>query len=186
MTGGGRRSSSTKAGRVGRGGGSGITGMRCSSARAASFSAQTGVSWTGAMRGGGSTALGRCGSWSRLALARTMFDSTTMSVGPPIINRCSMLSRRTNTSRLRPSMGAASITARRGMRPRFVLAPRRLPANRRTSQAATTIRASTATNAKIKVTACMLCPRPARRYPGFRRFPAARKPQTTPETGTNP
>ena len=69
-------------------------------------------------------------------VARTMLGSTTMSVGPPIIRRCSILSRRTSTSRRRPSTAAASITANRGIRPRCVLAPRRLPANWRTSQAA--------------------------------------------------
>ena len=69
-------------------------------------------------------------------MARTILGSTTMSVGPPIIRRCSTLSRRTSTSRRRPSTAAASITASRGIRPRLVLAPSRLPANRRTSQAA--------------------------------------------------
>ena len=52
-------------------------------------------------------------------MARTMFCSTTMSVGPPIIRRCSTLSRRTSTSRRRPSTAAASITASRGIRPRL-------------------------------------------------------------------
>ena len=69
-----------------------------------------------------------------------------------------MLSRRTSTRRRLPSTAAASMTARRGIRPRLVLAPMRLFANRRTSQAARSIRASTATNAKIKVT-CMFSPR---------------------------
>ena len=74
--------------------------------------------------------------------------------------------------------------ARRGMRPRLVLAPRRFPANRRTSQAATTIRANTATNAKMNVTACMLCPRPARSRHASRWRPRrashARRPKAEP------
>ena len=49
-------------------------------------------------------------------MARTILGSTTMSVGPPIISRCSTLSRRTSTSRRRPSTAAASITASRGIR----------------------------------------------------------------------
>ena len=60
--------------------------------------------------------------------ARTMFCSTTMSLGPPIISRCSTLSRRTSTRRRRPSTGAASITARRGWRPRCAAAPTRVAA----------------------------------------------------------
>ena len=49
---------------------------------------------------------------------RSMFDSITTSVGPPISSRCSTSSRRTSTSRRRPSTLAALITARRGWRPR--------------------------------------------------------------------
>ena len=109
------------------------------------------VSGSGAMRGGASPAPGRCGIWSRAGMARTMLVSTTTSLGPPIIRRCSMLSRRTSTRRRRPSIAAASITASLGIRPRVVLAPSRLLANRRTSQAAPPIRARTATNAKKNV-----------------------------------
>ena len=56
---------------------------------------------------------------------------------------------------LPPSTAAASITASRGIRPRLVLAPRRLPAKRRTSHAATPINARTATKANTKVSVCI-------------------------------
>jgi hypothetical protein len=47
---------------------------------------------------------GRGGVTSRVAGApRTMFDSTTTSVGPPIMMRCSILSRRTRIRRRRAS-----------------------------------------------------------------------------------
>src|SRR3954449_7342127 len=83
-----------------------------------------------------------------------------MSVGPPIIRRCSTLSRRTSTRRRRPSTAAASITASRGIRPRWVFAPSRLVANRRTSHAATPINARTTMNATMKVIGlpCILVP----------------------------
>src|SRR5262249_27600382 len=52
------------------------------------------------------------------------------------------------------------MTANRGMRLRLVLAPRRLPANRRTAQATAAIRAKTATNAKMNVSGpCIPGPR---------------------------
>ena len=64
-TGAGRRTSSAKDGRTGRGGGSGICGSGRSSDFALSLSAQT-ASGSGAMRGGGSSAPmlpgSRCGS----------------------------------------------------------------------------------------------------------------------------
>jgi len=44
-----------------------------------------------AIRGGCSPTQGRR-HLSRLGIARTMFGSTTMSLGPPIISRCSTLS----------------------------------------------------------------------------------------------
>ena len=102
---------------------------------------------------------GRGAIWSRAGIARTIFGSTTMSVGPPIISRCSTLSRRTSTSLRRPSTAAASITARRGIRPRLVSAPRRLPPNRRTTHAAAPISASTTTKAKINSLLLHPCPR---------------------------
>ena len=67
---------------------------------------------SGVMRAGCSRAT------SRAPTARTILGSTTTSVGPPIISRCSILSRRISTRRRRPSTAAASITASRGWRPR--------------------------------------------------------------------
>ena len=48
------------------------------------------------------------------AAPRTICDSTTTSFGPPIIRRCSTLSRRTRTSCLCPSSEKASTTPKRG------------------------------------------------------------------------
>jgi hypothetical protein len=79
-----------------------------------------------------------------------MFGSTTMSVGPPIIKRCSMLSRRMRISRRRASTFAASMTASRGCRPRTLPPPSRLDANLRTSQAVRPISPNTTTNAMMK------------------------------------
>ena len=77
----------------------------------------------------GSASGGRCGAPSRAgAPARTILASTTTSLGPPIISRCSTLSRRIRIRRRRPSTAAASITASRGWRPRDEEAPRRSPA----------------------------------------------------------
>ena len=64
-----------------------------------------GASGRGMTRGRVSAATGgRAEGASRAAgVARTMFASTTTSVGPPIIRRCSTLSRRTRMSRRRAS-----------------------------------------------------------------------------------
>jgi len=141
-----------------------MTGSTCSKFSARAGSPSQAASGSGAMRGGcGSAAPGpRCATWSRAGMARTMLVSTTISLGPPIMMRCSILSRRTSTRRRRPSTAAASITASLGIRPRLVLAPSRLVANRRTSQAAAPISARTATNAKKNVSACIECPWPTR------------------------
>ena len=77
--------------------------------------------------------------------------STTTSVGPPIINRCSTLSRRMMTSLRRPSTAAESTTASRGCRPRAAASICAAP-NRRTSQAAAPISSRTKTNAMMKFT----------------------------------
>ena len=73
------------------------------------------------------------------ATARTILGSTTTSVGPPIISRCSTLSRRIRMSRRRPSTLAESITASRGWRPRVPLPPSRPAPKRRNAQAAAPI-----------------------------------------------
>ena len=93
------------------------------------------------------------GRASRVAAAvpRTMLVSTTTSLGPPIISRCSTLSRRMMTSLRRPSTAAESITASRGWRPRAAASIRVAP-KRRTSQAAAPISSSTKTNAMMKFT----------------------------------
>ncbi len=87
-------------------------------------------------RGSNSGAAGeRTGTASRdVAAARTILGSTTTSVGPPIIRRCSTLSRRIRISRRLPSTDAASTTASRGWRPREAAAPNRSPPKRRTSK----------------------------------------------------
>ena len=147
--GGAGATSSAKDGRAGRGGGSGICGSACGSPDR--HRPSCGIRQAAQFRRRLGCRRGRCAQLVARRLARTMLGSTTMSVGPPIIRRCSTLSRRTSTSRRRPSTAAASITARRGMRPRLVLAPRRLPANRRTSQAAAPISARTTRRAKKNV-----------------------------------
>ena len=62
------------------------------------------LSGSGMARGKGSAAAGRASATSRgAATARTILASTTTSVGPPIIKRCSTLSRRTRIRRRRAS-----------------------------------------------------------------------------------
>ena len=84
------------------------------------------VSGIGAARGivSGSGAVARAATGSRAvaAAARTILGSTTTSLGPPTMIRCSTLSRRMSTRRRRPSIGAASITASRCCRPRAAAA----------------------------------------------------------------
>jgi hypothetical protein len=71
----------------------------------------TGVSARGSGAPGDRLGASRAGA---TGTARTIFCSITTSLGPPIISRCSRLSRRISTSRRRPSTAAASITASRG------------------------------------------------------------------------
>ena len=95
---------------------------------------------------------GAAGSRTAAGAARTILASTTTSVGPPIIIRCSTLSRRTSNRRRRASTVAYSMTASRGCRPRTAPLKRALP-NRRTAQAAAPINPSTMRNARKKRTA---------------------------------
>ena len=109
---------------------------------------------SGTARGSVSVAAGRAGARAAPA-ARTMFCSTTTSVGPPMMRRCSTLSRRMSTRRRRLSIAAWSIRARRGCRPRADALPRRPPPNRRSSQNATASRPSTTTrNSRILGPVC--------------------------------
>jgi hypothetical protein len=101
------------------------------------------------------SAVGRAGAGvagrARSPITRTMFGSITISVGPPIIRRCSILSRRISTTLRLLSTRAASITAsRRGWRLR-ALPPSRLAPNRRTSQAVTPISAATTRKAMTRL-----------------------------------
>ena len=96
---------------------------------------------------------GRDGATSRWVAERTMFGSTTTSVGPPIIKRCSTLSRRMRISRRRLSTVAASMTARRGWRPRELPPPSRSEPNRRATHKVAPITTSNAsmTNANLPI-----------------------------------
>ena len=144
----GRAGGSSARGKVARGSGCGrwvatVSGAGQSSAGvrvALAASTAPGVRGTGVSRG------------AVTGTARTIFSSTTISVGPPIISRCSTLSRRTSTSRRRPSTGAASTTARRGARPRVAAVPIRDPPKRRISQNVSAIRPRTITKATMKRT----------------------------------
>ena len=156
-------SAGARAGRRGAGGGAGTCGstgrfqLTCSSSaagrgRGAPGSGASGhdvVSSSGAARVSASVVpVPREAGTSRLtAWPRTILASIRMSVGPPIMIRCSTLSRRTITSLRRPSTAPASITARRGWRPRAAAPPRRLAPKRRKSQAAAPISANTTMNA---------------------------------------
>src|SRR5437660_732222 len=102
---------------------------------------------------------GRAGPGSRSAVAaRTMFCSTTTSLGPPMKSRCSTLSRRMRTRRRRLSTVVWSMTANRGWRPRVAPLTSRPPPNWRSSQNASASRPSTTiTN---KTTLRPLCPSP--------------------------
>ncbi len=71
------------------------------------------VAWRDVLSG-----IGRGSRVAAIGPARPMLDSTTISVGPPIMSRCSTLSRLIRISRRRASTAAASITASRGCRPR--------------------------------------------------------------------
>ena len=97
---GGQAGASSVAGSIfgaGRAGGGGVITSGCSGHEPLPFSG------SGMARGKGSTAAGRASATSReAATARTILASTTTSVGPPIIRRCSTLSRRT---RIRAAAG---------------------------------------------------------------------------------
>jgi hypothetical protein len=142
IIGGGSRSMASR-GAASRAGASRGAGSGCSG--------QLVPSPSGTARGSASAAVGgRAGAASRGApAARTMFGSITTSLGPPIIKRCSTLSRRIRTRRRRPSTVAASITASRGWRPRAVEVPSRSAPNQRTTQK----------NAPSSATRMMMAPR---------------------------
>ena len=90
---GGQAGASSVAGSIfgaGRAGGGGVITSGCSGHEPLPLSG------SGIARGKGSTAAGRASATSReAATARTILASTTTSVGPPMIRRCSTLSRRT-------------------------------------------------------------------------------------------
>ena len=128
------------AARVGRSGTSEGSGQGCSSTE-------------GAGRGNASAKEARDDAVSRAFWPLTILASTTMSVGPPIISRCSVLSRRIRTSLRLPSTAPASMTANLGARPR---APEPLNApdpNLRINHAVTPISAKTTANAMKNFTA---------------------------------
>jgi hypothetical protein len=108
-------------------------------------------------RGSVSASVGvtRAGAASRAGApeaARTMLGSTTRSVGPPVMIRCSTLSRRISQSCRRASIDVVSITARRGWRPRGVIErPSALPPKRLNAKAQAQISTSTTRNARTNL-----------------------------------
>ena len=155
-----RRASSAKEGRGGRGGGSGMAGSAWSNdvGRGPASASLQAASGSGAIRGGcgspsaaGRGGIGRAPAsraryWARPRCRsgrRSSADARHCRAGPAPGGGGHPRRRR----RSRPA--AASV---RG----WVLAPRRLLAKRRTSQAATPISARTAMNAKRNVSVCIL------------------------------
>ncbi len=124
----GRGGSGRRSGGAGRG--CGGSGMRACSGRRVGSGGRTG---SGGRRGSGALGDGACSTGGRRSASppltsgratgrspRTTFDSITRSFGPPIMTRCSTLSRRIITSR-RPwrSTAKLSVMPRRGGRPRL-------------------------------------------------------------------
>ena len=130
---------------------SAVTGRGARGAAGSGCSGQELGSPSGTARGMGSLGVARAAVISRAVFpcARTIFGSITTSVGPPIISRCSTLSRRISTSRRRPSTVLASITASRGWRLRAACLPKRPTPKPRTSQKIPMINTSTITNETI-------------------------------------
>jgi hypothetical protein len=133
------------------------------------------AAWVGAAaRAGrtGSAAGGAARCWRGWAAGvacrsscRAMRLSMTMSVGPPIMTRCSTSSRRISTSRRRVSTAVASSTARRGWRflpPRMKVEAARLRISQKTP---TSARSATAT---MMMAVSRVAPWPPKRLSGIR------------------